>query len=224
MSTPTPSLSPGASDLNPQPFAPAWRAFVHLYFPVFTNIFLTLFIANPFSHRALLLASALPTHYLASLVHQPRPRPIERFTRRSGLHRAAVLYALDIVASYSIGGVLDRPEGAPPRRSEFFVHALATAASTLVFNFIPPSWGLAWTAMGAIDRSMYRAAYLALVDDVVRILAYPEMGSKKEVAVVVGVQAVLIAVSVMAVHFFFVFPSQKPVENQPNTQGNSAQG
>jgi hypothetical protein len=201
---------------------------VHLYFPVLTNIFLTLFVADPFSHRAFLLASALPTHYLASLVHRPRPRPLERFTRRSGFHRAAVLftygrihgtpftllnYALDIVANYGIGGILDLPEGAPPRRSEFFVHALVTVASTLVFRFTPPSWGLAWTVMGGIDRTMYRAAYLALVDDVVRVLAYPEVGSKKEVAVVVGVQAVLIAISVMWVHFFYVFRPRGQVEN-----------
>lgn len=217
------------SELAPQSPAPAWRAFVHLYLPVLTSAFLILFVANPFSHRALLLASALPTYLLASFVHRSRPRPAERFTRRSGLHRAAILftygrllgtpfnllnYVLDVIASYGIGVVLDRPEGAPPRQSEFFVPALLTTASTVVFGFVPPTWKWAWIIMGGIDRVMYREAYLALVDDVVRVLGYPEVVSKGGKAVVVGFQAMFIAMSVMWVHFFLVLRMLAQVEKE----------
>ncbi|KAF2444492.1 hypothetical protein P171DRAFT_33551 [Karstenula rhodostoma CBS 690.94] len=229
MSSPSAGAPPTATEPAPQPPAPAWRAFVHLYLPVLTSTFLILFVANPFSHRALLLASALPTYFLASLVYRPRPRPVERFTHRSDIHRAAVLftygrllgtpfnllnYILDMFASYSVGAVFDQPEGAPPRRSEFFVQALLTIASTVLFRFVPPSWGLAWTVMGGIDRSMYRAAYLALVDDVVRVLGYPQVESKRGKATVVGVQAMFIAMSVMWVHFFLVLGMREQVEKE----------
>ncbi|KAF9731725.1 hypothetical protein PMIN03_008525 [Paraphaeosphaeria minitans] len=229
MSSPGPSPPPNMSEAAPQPSAPAWRAFVHLYLPVLTIAFLTLFIANPFSHRALLLASAVPTYFFASLVYRPRPRPAVRFSRRSDLLRAAVLftygrllgtpfnlfnYLLDVLASYGVGAVLDQPEGAPPRRSEFFVQALLTTASTVVFGFVPPSWTWTWVIMGGIDREMYRAAYLALVDDIVRVLGYPEVGSKRGKALVVAVQAVFIAVSVMWVHFFIGLRMRAQIERE----------
>ncbi|OAG11155.1 uncharacterized protein CC84DRAFT_1210830 [Paraphaeosphaeria sporulosa] len=215
------------SEAAPQPSAPAWRAFVHLYLPVITIAFLTLFLPNPFSHRALLLASALPTYFLASLVHQPRPGPAERFTRRSHIHHAIVLftygrllgtpfnlftYLEDLFASYSVRPILDRPEGAPPRPSEFFVQALWTTATTVAFGLVPPSWKWTWSIMGWTDRIMYRAAYLALVDDLVRVLGYPQVASKRGRALVVAVQAVFIAVSVMWVHFFLVLGMRAQIE------------
>lgn len=229
MSAQAPNSEPQASGpMAPSPI-PAWRAFAHLYFPALTIIFLTSSVPDPFSHRALLLASAIPTYCLASLVHKPRPRPTERFTRRSDLYRAAVLFTygrllgtpfdllnfvLDFFATYGIGAILDQDEGAPPRRSEFFVHGLLTTASSMVFGFIPPSWTWTWIIMGSIDRAMFRAAYLALVDDVVKVLAYPQVGSKRGKAVVVGVQAVIIAVSVMWAHFIYIAGMREKVEKE----------
>lgn len=226
MSSPDPTSHPKTPEAEPQPSAPAWRsppawrAFVHLYLPILTSIVLILFVPNPFAHRALLLASALPTYFLASLVYQPRLRPAVRFTRRSHLHRAAVLftygrllgtpfrlenYIIDVVASYGIGYFLDRPEGKPPRWSEFLVHALWTGASTVLFGLFPPL-SLPWVIMGAIDRTMYRAAYLALVDDLVRFLGYPypTIASKRGRAIVLGPQAAFIAVSILWVYFRIV--------------------
>ncbi|KAF1965075.1 hypothetical protein BU23DRAFT_561407 [Bimuria novae-zelandiae CBS 107.79] len=226
MSAPAAHHSPPGSST---PLAPEWRVYAHLYFPFITTVLLTLFIAQPYEHRLLLLASALPTYFLASLVHHPRPRPPERFTRRSDLHRAAVLFAygrllgtpfgllnylLDLLASYGVGAVLDRPEGAPPRRSEFLVHVLATAASTVVFGMIPPSWETAWTIMGSVDRVMYRSAWMALVDDVVKVLAYSDLSTKKVKVGVVGLQALIIFVTVLWLHFLFVVRRREIVERE----------
>lgn len=173
-------------------------------------------VDEPFSHRPLLLASALPTYFLASLVHQPRPRPIVRFTRSSDVIRAAVLFAygrlmgtpfnlvnyiLDLLSEYGLGAALDRPEGMPRKWSDFLVYALATGVSGIVFDMIPRNWGLAWTIVGALDRTLWRASWMALVDDVVKVLGYPRTEQKRGKVLVMGVQGVLIAVSVMWVYF-----------------------
>lgn len=205
----------------------AWRAYAHFYAPIFTSAVLLFTIPNPFEHRVLLLASAIPTHFLASLVHQSRPRPSERFTHHSDLRRALVLFAYgrllgtpfnlmnyvkDLFAIYGISAVLDRAEGEPPRKSEFFAHALIACATTLLFGFTPPSWETTWVIMGSVDRVMYRAAWLALVDDVVKVLAYPNLGTKKERVVVLLVQAIMIAISVLWTYFMVVVGGRKMVE------------
>jgi hypothetical protein len=226
MSTPAAYSLPSDS---PIPSSPAWRAYAHLYFPLLAIALLTLAIPQPLEHRALLLASALPTHLLASLVHRPRPRPSSRFTRRSDLRRAAVIFAygrllgtplvlvnylLDVIASYGVGYFLDRPEGAAPRRSEFFVHLMLTAVSTIAMTVTVPSWGIEGNPVVSVDRCMYRATWMALVDDVVKVLGYPEMGRKRDRLLVVGLQALIIFATVIQLYLTFVVGVRDILEDE----------
>lgn len=226
--------SPGVSEA----LVPAWRAYVHLYLPFITSTLLYLILDNPLANRGLLLASAIPTYLLGSLAHSPRARPSGRFTRRSKLHQAAfifaygrlmrtpfniVYYGVDLISSFALSVVLDRPESAAPRRSEFFVHALLAGVSGLVWGVIPPGWGLARAAMGAVDRAMWRAAWMALVDDVVKVLAYPDTGRKTGKVLVVGVQALLILFSVLWVFFMWTI-GREGILNAMNAESESNEG
>ena len=112
-----------------------------------------------------------------------------------------IYYGADLLSSFALSALLDRPDGAAPRKSEFFTHALFAGVSGLVWGMIPPSLGIVKAAMGAVDRAMWRAAWMALVDDLVKVLAYPDTESKTGKALVVGIQALLILFSVLWVFF-----------------------
>jgi len=213
---------------------PAWRAYVHLYLPVVTSVAFTLIMANPFAHRAVLLASAIPTYLLGSLVYRGKSTqsglPPVRFTRQSHFYRAAVLFTygrlfgtrfnllyfiVDLAANYGISAIIgEQDTGGMLRRSGFLVHSLLTAASTLLCGFVPQSWGLLWTFVYALDRTMYRATYLALVDDLIRVLANPDLSTWRGKALVISLQAIFIAVSVMWIHFVFVFQARESAQAQ----------
>ena len=134
-----------------------------------------------------------------------------------------IYYGIDLISSFALSAVLDRPESAAPRRSELFVHALLAGVSGLVWGVIPPSWGLARAVMGAVDRAMWRASWMALVDDVVKVLAYPDTGRKTGKALVVGVQALLILFSVLWV-FFMWNVGREGVINAMNAESESSEG
>ncbi|OAK94534.1 hypothetical protein IQ06DRAFT_298541 [Phaeosphaeriaceae sp. SRC1lsM3a] len=167
---------------------------------IFTNREISKHILNPknaYPMNAVLLvaASAIPTHYVASSLYEPnRPEPtpeqVVRFTRKHDAYRALVLATYgrlygtpfnlrfviaDFMLSYAIGALIgERPAGTRQRRSEFLVALLWVIGSGAVPLLLPPIPTLDfWT--GAFDRTVWRAAYVALVDDIIGILAYPNV-------------------------------------------------
>jgi hypothetical protein len=200
---------------------PTWRAYVHLYMPLITAGLLLLsgpFIdaLNPTDNvpryrLAVAILSAIPTHVVASYFY-PADRPdatpeqAVRFTRRSAIYRAAVLFTYrwlygtpfnlgffigDMVLSYMVDLVIPvRPAGTKPRRSEFVVVALCTVVSSALMSVAPPALFF-W--VGVVDRTMWRAAYMALVDDVIGVLARPNVRTLKGRVVLLCVQAFTIA-------------------------------
>ena len=199
---------------------PAWRAFVHLYAPFLTSALLVLFVPNPLQSVLFIAICAIPTYLIGSFVYptnRPAPPPDQliRFTRRSALYRICVLFTYgrlygtpfklgffiaDVLLNYAAGAVIgERTAGAPQRTSEFLVHALWTVMSGLLLAFVIPSSGMLFTLAVTVDRTLWRAMYLALVDDLVGILMYPNLQTKKGKAMVMLVQAVLITAVVLLV-------------------------
>ncbi|KAF2643768.1 hypothetical protein P280DRAFT_466503 [Massarina eburnea CBS 473.64] len=213
---------------------PAWRAYVHLYLPILSIIFILCTIDNPFAHRLPLLLSGFPTYVLGSLVYpssRPAPTPEQciRFTRKNHLYRALVLftygrimgspfrlnyYAFDLLLSYVAGELIGERNVGNPRRSEFFVHVLWACGSGLMFTLVPPSWSMLWFLVGLIDRTVWRASWLALVDDIIGVLAYPPLGTQKGKAAVILVQSAVIAVTVLYACFSFAMAREQIVNAQ----------
>jgi hypothetical protein len=80
------------------------------------------------------------------------------------------------VCSYAMEAVIsERPAGARQRRSEFFVALLWLAGSGILCWVIPSSMGILLSLAGAFDRTVWRAAYVALVDDIVGVLSRPNV-------------------------------------------------
>ncbi|CAJ2509513.1 Uu.00g145390.m01.CDS01 [Anthostomella pinea] len=196
---------------------PAWRAYVHLYLPLLTTILIFLTVPDPFGHRLPILLAGIPTYFLGSFVYpsnRPAPSPAQlvRFTRKGHLYRAGVLFTYgrilgspfnplffvgDLALNYGAGYVIgERGVGEPQRRSEFAVHALWALGSGIAMNSVPPRWGMLRNLVGTVDRTLWRAAWLALFDDIVGILAYPDLETRKGKAVVVCVQGAVILVVV----------------------------
>ncbi|KAH7406339.1 hypothetical protein DE146DRAFT_439368 [Phaeosphaeria sp. MPI-PUGE-AT-0046c] len=171
---------------------------------IFTNREISKHILNPknaYPMNAMLLvaASAIPTHFVASKLYapnRPEPTPEEaaRFTRKHDAYRALVLATYgrlygtpfnlkfliaDFMFSYAIGALIgERPAGTRQRRSEFLVALLWVIGSGVIQLWLPPIPALYfWTT--AFDRTVWRAAYLALVDDIMGILAYPNLRTRK---------------------------------------------
>jgi hypothetical protein len=200
---------------------PKWRAYVHLYAPLIT-VGLLLF-TSPFvdalnltdNERVYRLAvavlAAIPTSLVASQFYpadRPDATPEEavRFTRKNDIYRAAVLFTYrwlygtpfnlsffigDMVMSYAVDLVIPpRPAGTKPRRSEFAVVALWTVASSALMSVAPPALFF-W--VGVVDRTLWRASYMALVDDVIGVLAHPNVRTLKGRVVLLCVQAFTIA-------------------------------
>ena len=200
---------------------PSWRAYVHLYTPLITTGLLLLsgpFIdaLNPTDNEpgyrlAVAILSAIPTYFVASRFYpidrpDATPEQAVRFTRRNVIYRAAVLFTYrwlygtrfdlsffmaDMTMSYAVDLVIrERPAGTQPRRSEFAVAALWTAASSALMSVAPPAL---FVLVGAVDRTMWRASYMALVDDVIGVLAHPNVKTFKGRVVLLCVQAFTIA-------------------------------
>jgi hypothetical protein len=141
-------------------------------------------------------ASAIPTYLVASFLYPtncPEPSHEEaiRFTRKHEAYRAIVLATYgrlhgtpfnlqfliaDFMLSYTVEYVIsERPAGARQRRSEFLVVLLWLVGNGILWKLVPPSmWTLSFV-VGAIDRTIWRAAYLALVDDIIGTLSRPNV-------------------------------------------------
>jgi hypothetical protein len=168
---------------------------------ILTNSGILAHLSNPSQiwpqNTALLVsASAIPTYLVASFLYPARrPDPSHeeaiRFTRKHDAYRALVLATYgqlhgtplnlrfliaDFMFSYVIGYAIgERPAGAQQRRSEFCIALLWVAGSGILCMLVPPSMGsLSFVAM-AIDRTIWRAAYLALVDDIIGVLSQPNL-------------------------------------------------
>jgi hypothetical protein len=155
----------------------------------------------------------IPTYLVASFIYpsnRPDPTPTEnvRFTRKNDLYRALVLatygrlygtpfnvmfFIADFALSYPIGMAIgERPTGTPQRRSEFFVAMLWVVGSMLLQFAVPASMTTLRFWIMAADRCIWRAAYLALMDDVVGVLARPDVRTTRGKVVLVLVQSSVI--------------------------------
>lgn len=132
---------------------------------------------------------ALPTYLLASTLYPANreiPSSVVRFTRRHDAFRAFVLFMYgrlfgtpfnlqfliaDYIASYVLGYAIG--EKPVKRHSEFLLAIFWVGASALVLNYLLP--GNFWVTVA--DRAIWRAAWLALVDDVVGSLERPDVRS-----------------------------------------------
>lgn len=153
--------------------------------------------------------AALPTYLLGSLAYptnRPPPTPEEsiRWSRKSDLYRIIVLFTYGRVfgtpfnAMYFFGDLVfsnmadalvgERPAGTKQRKSEFFIAALWVLASGVLWQLAPSSLGF---YMGMVDRTLWRTAYVALVDDVIGILTRPNVKTFMGKLVLVIAQAVL---------------------------------
>ena len=205
-----------ASSPPPVPSYSAWRTAAHLYFP-FITVALFMTCGSPVdavpATIVCVILSALPTNWLASLFYptdrpEPTPQQTIRFSRKSDIYRAAILFTYrwlfgtpfnlrffiaDFLAGYLISIVIaERPAGTKQRRSEFIVHATLVAINTALV-YIAPS-GLAFVLM-LLDRMVWRAAYIALVDDVIGVLTRPNLKTWKGKVVLVLTQALTIVFS-----------------------------
>jgi hypothetical protein len=197
--------------LPPVPSYSAWRTYAHLYLPLIT-VFVLLTIGTLFDANFLwALLSAIPTYWLGSFVYpadraEPTPEQAIRFTRKNDLYRAAVMVTYrwlfgnsfdlkiiiaDLSMSYGLGSLIgERPTGTKQRRSEFGVALLWMAGSTVLMQYAPSALQH-WVILA--DRAIWRATYIALVDDVVGVLARPNVKTWKGKITLVLTQAFTIA-------------------------------
>jgi hypothetical protein len=148
----------------------------------------------------LVVASTIPTYYTASTIY-PANRPnatlVEsvRFTRKHGAYRALVLATYgrihgtpfnlqfliaDFICSYIIGFAIgERPAGTEQRRSAFFNALLWLIGSSVVQQLVPPSMPILAFLGLVVDRTIWRTAYVALVDDVIGLLAHPDVSTPR---------------------------------------------
>lgn len=182
---------------------------------IFTNGHIVAQLVNPESDRplnALLFTSlsAIPTYLVASYIYPAnRPDPTleeaVRFTRKHDAYRALVLATYgrlygtpfnlqfliaDFMLSYVMGAAIgERPAGTQQRRSEFFVASLWVAGSWVVTTLVPPSMPTLYFWLLAVDRTVWRTAYLALVDDIIKVLVRPNVRTLKGKLTLVLVQS-----------------------------------
>lgn len=197
----------------PPPSVPsysAWRTAAHLYLPFVTvGLFMTL--GSPFettqANILCVVLSAIPTNWLASFFYpadrpEPTPRQAIRFSRKSDIYRAAILFTyrwlfgtpfnlefflIDFATGYLISAAIaERPAGTQQRRSEFIVHLTLVAINAALIFVAPPFMS---HMLMLIDRLIWRAAYIALVDDIVGVLARPNLKTWKGKLVLVLTQA-----------------------------------
>ncbi|KZM23422.1 uncharacterized protein EKO05_0003949 [Ascochyta rabiei] len=191
-----------ASTKTPSPFPPPapsysrWRTSAHLYLPLVT-VFLLMSLGTPFetpgANFLCVFLSAIPTNWLGAFFYptdraEPKPEQAIRFTRKSNICRAAVLVTYrwmfgrsfdlfmltaDFFLSHFIGPLIgERPPGTKERRSEFGVALLWMAGSGMLMQYAPSALSY-WIIVA--DRTVWRAVYMAFVDDVVGVLARPNL-------------------------------------------------
>jgi hypothetical protein len=165
---------------------------------------------NPMVTILLVAASAIPTYYIASNIYPAnRPHPTleesARFSRNHAAYRALILATYgrihgtpfnlqfliaDFICSYIIGFAIgERPVGTEQRRSAFFNALLWLVGSSVLQQLVPPTMPtLAFWAL-VVDRTVWRTAYVALVDDVIGLLAHPDVSTPRGKLTLVLVQS-----------------------------------
>ena len=99
-------------------------------------------------------------------------------------------FVADFMLSYGLGYVVgERPAGTKPCRSEFVAHLPWFLGSGIVMQFAPSF--LTWLAVVA-DRCIWRATYIALVDDIVGVMGRPHLNTWQGKLRLVLVQSVVI--------------------------------
>lgn len=157
--------------------------------------------------------SAIPTNWLASFFYptdrsEPTPEEAVRFSRKGDMYRAVILFTYrwifgnpfnlqffiaDFMLSYGLGSLIgERPAGTKPRRSEFAAHLPWFLGSGIVIRFGPSF--LTWFAVVA-DRCIWRATYIALVDDIVGVMGRPHLKTWQGKLRLVLVQSFVIMLS-----------------------------
>lgn len=202
-----------ATSLPPALTYSAWRTAAHLYFP-FITVALFMTCGSPVDTIpgtiVCILLSAIPTNWFASLFYpldrpEPSPQQAIRFSRKSDIYRAAILFTYrwlfgtpfnlqffiaDFLTGYLISvAIAERPAGTKQRRSEFIVHVTLVAINAALMYIVPS--GLGFVLM-FLDRMIWRAAYIALVDDVIGVLTRPRVKTWKGKVVLVLTQALTI--------------------------------
>jgi hypothetical protein len=178
---------------------------------------------QPINPMILTMFSAIPTYLASSKLYPanpPRPTPQQaiRFTRKHDAYRALVLAAYgplygtpfnlrfliaDFMLSYAVGHAIgERPAGTPQRRSEFGVALVWVAASWGLMAYVPPGISEVSYWLTVADRTIWRAAWLALVDDVVGTLVWPDVRRFRGRVGVVVAQSVMITGIVFVVLLF----------------------
>lgn len=186
-------------------------------FLILTNGAIVAAFVNPTNDRPqdtllLVAASALPTHLAASYFYpvtvngsEAPPQEQSRFTRKHDAYRALVLatygrlfgtrfnpkfFLLDFLLSYVAGSAIgERPEGTRQRRSEFLIALLWLTGSSVVAALVPPSMPTLTFWVLVADKMVWQATYLALVDDVINVLARPNLRTFRGRATVILVQS-----------------------------------
>lgn len=207
---------PKATEDKPAPSPPtlptysAWRTAAHLYFP-FITVALFMTFGSPFDTIPTtilgIILSAIPTNWLASFFYpadrpEPTPQQTIRFSRKSDIYRAAILFTYrwlygtpfnlqffvaDFLTGYLISvAIAERPAGTKQRRSEFIVHATLVAINAVLIYIAPSALGF---VLMFLDRMIWRAAYIALVDDVISVLTRPNLKTWKGKVALVLTQA-----------------------------------
>ncbi|KAF9699118.1 hypothetical protein EKO04_003313 [Ascochyta lentis] len=187
-----------------------WRTSAHLYLPLVT-VFLLITLGTSLGINFLcIFLSAIPAYWLGSLLYpadrsEPTPEQAIRFTRKNDFYRAAVLVTYrwlfgrsfdlpiliaDFFLSHGLGPLIgERPAGTKQRRSEFGVALLWMAGSGMLMQYAPSALSY-WVTIA--DRTVWRAVYIALVDDVVGVLSRPNVKTWKGKVTLVLTQALTI--------------------------------
>jgi hypothetical protein len=205
----------------PNPSIPARKKYAHLYMPLLTSMLIMIKPAlipnlssnSPQVNILFTFASAIPTFWAASKIYPsnaPPPTPAQaiRFTRKHDAFRALVLFSYgrlygtpfnlkslfaDFMQSYAIEYAIgENPVGTPQRRSEFAVAVCWVAASHLIQSFFAGLGSSVAFWLQVADRAIWRAAYMALVDDVLGVLVWPDLRTFWGRVRVVLVQGVVI--------------------------------
>ena len=152
------------------------------------------------------ISAAIPTDLISSVVypiHRPEPTPGQsvRFTRKNTIYRVGVLatygrlygtrfnilfFLADVALSFGADHLVgERPAGAEQRPSEFLVALLWVLGSQIVSLVIPYNTPVIGFVIGAIDRTLWRTAYVALMDDVIGVLTRPHVDWGKATLILV---------------------------------------
>ncbi len=214
-----------------------WHQQICLCLPLITSALNVIYaLLTNYINLQFLLVSIIPTFLLSSLMCstgrvEPSIEESERFTRRNDLYRAGVLftygrlygtpfklgfYISDLVFSYVADNFVGRQTGSRSRQRSEFLRVLpwviGSSLAGLIFPFTASAIGL---VLGTIDRTLWRTAYIALVDDVIDILTWPDMGTWKGKFCILLSQAITIIIvtrfAIACIYGTFMGGSRSPI-------------